>query len=127
MDLFSYKLLDEDSFDICCICLESKKENTNVLVCKNCSNSFHSECLKNWLEQKQECPYCRYNYDDIEEYFYYNNMFVINEQVLLYGIIYYQISYCASCFKIILRFIISCLFFLFLLMFLQLFLNIEKK
>ena len=24
-----------------------------------CQHHFHESCLRNWLEQKYECPYCR--------------------------------------------------------------------
>jgi len=32
-----------------------------VLITTSCNHSFHESCLRDWLELKFECPYCRKN------------------------------------------------------------------
>ena len=55
------ELEDEDSRDICAICL-AKYDHDDVISWSNnkqCSHVFHRECIAQWLEKKEECPVCR--------------------------------------------------------------------
>ena len=54
------KLKDKSNKKICncAICLEEIKKNTKVYKLK-CKHKFHKQCLKDWLNQKLECPMCR--------------------------------------------------------------------
>jgi hypothetical protein len=42
----------------CCICLAIMKLNEEVTKLK-CKHIFHVKCLEKWLENKEECPFCR--------------------------------------------------------------------
>ena len=50
----------------CAICLESYQENESVSYSKhrNCSHTFHTDCILNWLkdEFRNDCPCCRSPY-----------------------------------------------------------------
>jgi hypothetical protein len=39
----------------------SAKEARGNLMVTPCDHVFHTDCLKEWMEQKMECPSCRYN------------------------------------------------------------------
>jgi hypothetical protein len=56
--LKTYKL--EDNLDIkCCICMGDMKKD-EILLELNCSHTFHSDCIKPYLEQyNYKCPICR--------------------------------------------------------------------
>ena len=41
----------------CPICTE--KLSTSVTHCKNCYQKIHINCINKWLEEKDECPFCR--------------------------------------------------------------------
>ena len=50
----------------CCICfdelkLEEKEKGvtSSCLVLPLCSHVFHTVCVQTWLEQKNQCPFCR--------------------------------------------------------------------
>lgn len=38
---------------------ESRWGRRTLFMYTRCNHAFHSECLENWLKQKQECPTCR--------------------------------------------------------------------
>jgi hypothetical protein len=40
----------------CVICLETLEEDSKVLAC---NHSFHSSCISEWENNKNECPICR--------------------------------------------------------------------
>lgn len=42
----------------CCICLGVLKVKDNVSRL-SCKHLFHYDCLKKWVEVKEECPFCR--------------------------------------------------------------------
>lgn len=42
--------------EICSICLENIDQNNIVTKCKH---TFHINCLKNWLQKNDNCPFCR--------------------------------------------------------------------
>ena len=39
--------------------IQSKHKNDKPFMVTPCHHLFHSRCLELWLEQKNECPYCR--------------------------------------------------------------------
>ena len=39
--------------------MKKKNRNSKPLMVTPCHHIFHSKCLELWLEQKNECPYCR--------------------------------------------------------------------
>jgi len=47
----------------CCICLSVMKLNEEVTKLK-CKHIFHIKCLEKWLENKEECPFCRGKLED---------------------------------------------------------------
>ena len=57
----------------CNICLDSIEKNLKKLKCGHC---FHKSCINQWLEKKNDCPYCRkrvlvhYNDRQLEEQWY---------------------------------------------------------
>ncbi len=52
---YNEKCLNEE----CCICMESFKEDEEV-VKTPCEHNFHNECLKEWfLKESVKCPSCR--------------------------------------------------------------------
>ena len=38
---------------------KNKNRNKGPFMITPCHHLFHSRCLEIWLEQKNECPYCR--------------------------------------------------------------------
>lgn len=59
------KILEVHSNDTCAICLNNDETQWMITPCKH---SFHSECLKLWLENNKTCPNCRKEIM-IEDYF----------------------------------------------------------
>lgn len=45
--------------NICPICLGGYKQGDMLVVSKNCSHSFHKNCILEWLEKHDDCPNCR--------------------------------------------------------------------
>ena len=43
---------------VCSICLESIND-TNKKTNLNCGHCYHSECIEEWLNENDTCPYCR--------------------------------------------------------------------
>ena len=48
--------------DKCIICLENYSIGDKVCYLP-CLHLFHSLCIKNWIEIKNNCPLCNYNLD----------------------------------------------------------------
>ncbi|CAL1543900.1 unnamed protein product [Lymnaea stagnalis] len=44
--------------DICPVCLEEFTPGEKIAVCA-CRHGFHSKCLLQWLEHKNNCPMCK--------------------------------------------------------------------
>ena len=42
----------------CTICLEEFKSKEKVTALP-CIHFFHTKCIKQWMENKQECPVCK--------------------------------------------------------------------
>ncbi|KAG7594287.1 Zinc finger RING-type [Arabidopsis thaliana x Arabidopsis arenosa] len=42
----------------CCICQEEYKEGEDIGMLE-CGHDFHSQCIKEWLKQKNLCPICK--------------------------------------------------------------------
>ena len=63
----SYRLIEHNSTDNsqqeCSICLEdmyqSRCINESSIVRSPCNHHFHLECLRSWVDVKQQCPICR--------------------------------------------------------------------
>ena len=50
-----------DMEDMCCICMQDFKPDTEVKVTK-CKHYFHQDCLFSWVDtklEKPDCPFCR--------------------------------------------------------------------
>jgi hypothetical protein len=45
--------------NVCIICLDEFKNNTNDLINLSCKHRFHTQCLKNWIKHNNKCPICR--------------------------------------------------------------------
>jgi hypothetical protein len=44
----------------CAICLEALYNGfSEVMALEPCNHVFHSLCIRKWLEEKRECPFCR--------------------------------------------------------------------
>lgn len=43
----------------CAICMETLSENSSRITALVCAHTFHSRCIKTWLEQKTCCPICQ--------------------------------------------------------------------
>lgn len=52
----------------CSICME-KFEKDNKIIILECDHVLHTDCIKEWVKYKSECPVCRKNIDttDINE------------------------------------------------------------
>ncbi|KAJ1387632.1 Zinc finger, RING-type [Sesbania bispinosa] len=49
---------DKETQEACCICQEEYANGVEVGKL-DCEHIFHIECIKQWLNQKNECPICR--------------------------------------------------------------------
>ncbi|KAJ1395013.1 Zinc finger, RING-type [Sesbania bispinosa] len=54
----NFVLGDKESQEACCICQEEYANGVEVGKL-DCEHIFHIECIKQWLNQKNECPICR--------------------------------------------------------------------
>ena len=45
---------------------QNKNKNEKPFMITPCHHIFHSRCLELWLEQKNECPYCRQKIPPLE-------------------------------------------------------------
>jgi hypothetical protein len=45
-------------FKSCSICLDDSNKR-NMLICPDCSNTFHTKCISKWLDNHITCPNCR--------------------------------------------------------------------
>ena len=43
----------------CSICLDEIDSKMKGIVTLHCNHSYHSECIKEWLNNHSNCPYCR--------------------------------------------------------------------
>ncbi|KAG9160919.1 hypothetical protein Leryth_008735 [Lithospermum erythrorhizon] len=49
---------DAEAAEPCCICQEKYKDGEDLGTLQ-CGHDFHSECIKQWLKQKNSCPICK--------------------------------------------------------------------
>eukprot|EP00978_Attheya_sp_CCMP212_P044785 scaffold322746_cov59-Attheya_sp.AAC.3 len=52
---------------ICAICIADYEEGEMVATGTTCSHLFHTECLLDWLDKHDACPYCRKDMVTAEE------------------------------------------------------------
>lgn len=55
---------DTDKFQInlddnCSVCLMEFAMGDKYIVIPDCNHIYHSECLKLWLKENNNCPICR--------------------------------------------------------------------
>ena len=50
---------------ICAICLDEKATGIRVLEAPECNHRFHSDCLKQWYQNRPNCPICKRNIREI--------------------------------------------------------------
>jgi hypothetical protein len=57
---FHMSLMTESSSDLepCCICQEEYADGQSIGLL-DCGHEFHSNCIKQWLMQKNLCPICK--------------------------------------------------------------------
>ena len=48
-----------DCLDICPICLIKYEHPYDIVSVLKCGHIFHTDCVANWLNQKNNCPLCR--------------------------------------------------------------------
>ena len=50
---------DKSNYDIkCTICLDEFENESNISLTE-CRHIFHTDCIKEWVRYKKECPVCR--------------------------------------------------------------------
>lgn len=52
--------------DTCSICLEPLSSSPSMAL--QCQHVFHDHCIKDWLKQQSNCPYCRRFFLMADEY-----------------------------------------------------------
>ena len=52
---------ESNTVESCSICLVEFDEEGDAIMLPGCKHCFHEECIRNWLENKATCPYCRNN------------------------------------------------------------------
>ena len=50
----------------CSICHTEYTEDSSIVVTK-CNHYFHLECLVKWFHVNNTCPFCRYEFEEIEQ------------------------------------------------------------
>ncbi|CAI2378470.1 unnamed protein product [Moneuplotes crassus] len=45
--------------DECAICLTKYKQDDTIKILPGCFHKFHGECIKEWFQNSQSCPFCR--------------------------------------------------------------------
>ena len=48
---------------------QNRREKDKPFMVTPCHHIFHSKCLELWIEQKNECPYCRAKIPPLENYY----------------------------------------------------------
>lgn len=50
---------DKNNYDVkCTICLDEFEDESNISL-PECRHIFHTDCIKEWVRYKKECPVCR--------------------------------------------------------------------
>jgi len=49
----------EASLSLCSICLQDQEPGEQCCRAKACSHTFHTNCIKSWIERSLLCPVCR--------------------------------------------------------------------
>jgi|SaaInlV_100m_DNA_5_1039725.scaffolds.fasta_scaffold147695_1 hypothetical protein len=72
----------------CSICIDTR-ENNKDFCCSQCKNSFHQDCINQWISKNPSCPICRYKFQNYDEYFDYEleQLIVLNDVDILNAII----------------------------------------
>ncbi|XP_055808382.1 uncharacterized protein LOC129876934 [Solanum dulcamara] len=50
--------IDSEESDICAICQSEYEHEENIGVLQ-CEHEYHTDCIKQWLLKKKDCPMCR--------------------------------------------------------------------
>jgi hypothetical protein len=56
-ELFPEEITDEDTEDVCPICLEAFVSENPAIICA-CTHNFHFQCVEEWLQRSPSCPVC---------------------------------------------------------------------
>ncbi len=57
----SINTTDNQHPNVCSICLAEFEEREEVIKLPVCKHLYHKPCIRTWLENHIECPYCRAN------------------------------------------------------------------
>ncbi|CAI2379334.1 unnamed protein product [Moneuplotes crassus] len=52
--------------DECSICLTKYEQDDTIKVMPVCFHTFHSQCIREWLENNSTCPFCRREFTQSE-------------------------------------------------------------
>lgn len=55
--IYNHETLADDS---CSICVDTYKENDELMLISGCGHYFHKDCVNSWFETKLNCPLCRH-------------------------------------------------------------------
>ena len=50
--------INNEPIDECCICLD-RIENGEKLKILNCCHQFHADCINEWQNKNNRCPFCQ--------------------------------------------------------------------
>ena len=74
----------------CSICIDTR-ENNKDFSCSQCKNSFHQDCINQWINTSKNptCPICRYKFQNDDDYFDYEleHLIVLNDVDILNAIL----------------------------------------
>jgi hypothetical protein len=59
VDALPTVMLQVAAADDCCVCLDSMPAGAAVSKLANCTHTFHSTCIKEWLSRANTCPLCK--------------------------------------------------------------------
>lgn len=60
------EISEEESEDICTICLELLSSKENMRKINICEHKFCSECIEKWFEENKTCPLCKTDLDSVD-------------------------------------------------------------
>ena len=45
--------------EVCSVCMDKLESGQKIRKVKFCPHAFHSDCIRDWLKVKPNCPYCQ--------------------------------------------------------------------